>query len=660
MTSRKPYMNISRLLVICVALITIGTSRGLSQQKPEVIEKCKEATGLVMISLTEGEVSGTAFCVDGSGLFITNAHVVASVDRAKGQVRLVLDIGRKSQRVRQARVFRTDDVLDLALLKIEDADLTPLELGKDDALIETAPILTFGFPFGRLPTVGHETFPDISVIPSRITSLRRDKGRLEGVQFDGQLNPGNSGGPVVDTDGRVIGVAVATIRGAAMNLAIPVGRLADFLKAPGVDFNPPPLDYKNQSQPVNWTIKVRPATPTERLPEKLSVDVKISNDQKPPRIYKAQPVGGGDFRVRVTPVARDSDRKVELDARFPNGQAIAEQVKDGNVRVGDTRLMLSDLRTLFSGTQPRVLTSRGEMVIGPIVGLGKIKRKIRNRTVTIDLNDASQINVRPLQASAPVRVVEVLIEVKQGPEVLASVSKKTELDAPSRQAVVAVPIGRGIVAVPLVPGPGPEAGPRFGGNQGPDDSAFVSLGGTLNVEGWPQGAGKLITPPRAEIGDVKIVETEPPATRSEIRRLTGHTGEVRDLALSPDGRTLVTAGCDGDVRVWDMDSGLTSKILKGHKGQVYTLAMSPDGRRVLSGGSDKILRLWDVGEGRLIREYPGHSDNIFAVAFTPDGRLGLSAGGGGPRGSAGDNSIWIRDLESGQVVAALVRAYWHD
>ena len=77
-----------------------------------------------------------------------------------------------------------DDRLDLALLKVDgDAGLNALELGKEDSLLETAPVITFGFPFGRNTTVGRETCRDMTVLPCRITALRRDKGRLEGVQF---------------------------------------------------------------------------------------------------------------------------------------------------------------------------------------------------------------------------------------------------------------------------------------------------------------------------------------------------------------------------------------------------------------------------------------------------------------------------------------------
>ena len=191
------------------------------------------------------------------------------------------------------------------------------------------------------------------MLPSKITALRKDKGRLEGVQFDGQLNPGNSGGPVVDNTGRVIGVAVATVQGAAMNLAIPVGRLSEFLTAPGLVFDPPPLLYNERSRPVTWTIKVQPPTPDAKLPDKLSVNVTVANGIGEPRSFAAQSAGNGIFKVKVTPVPRDPDRQVALDVRSPNGQVIPVQIRDSDVKVGDAKFMLSDLRLLIGGSTPR-------------------------------------------------------------------------------------------------------------------------------------------------------------------------------------------------------------------------------------------------------------------------------------------------------------------
>ncbi|MGO9601597.1 MAG: WD40 repeat domain-containing protein [Isosphaeraceae bacterium] len=194
--------------------------------------------------------------------------------------------------------------------------------------------------------------------------------------------------------------------------------------------------------------------------------------------------------------------------------------------------------------------------------------------------------------------------------------------------------------------------PPFTPNRGPDDAGLVKVGGDLDVDGVPRGAGKSISPPRIDIGEAKVGEARPPTSQGEVRRLTGHTDQVMDLVLSPDGRTLVTGGFDCVLRVWDMETGTTRHELKGNNGPVCAMAMSPDGHRVLSGGADRILRLWDIDDGRLIREFYGHGDCIFAISFTPDGRRCLSAGGGGLYFATGnDHSIWFRDLEDGRVLA---------
>lgn len=528
-------------LALSLAILFLRAIPCLSDHTLEVVERGKKATALVEVTTARGGATGSGFCIDRSGLFITNAHVV----RGGTSVRLIIEIGQKSQRRLRARVLRADDAQDLALLQVDgDAGLTPLELGRDDTLHETDPIVTFGFPFGPRLKVGNEVYPDITVLRSRITALRRDKGRLEGIQFDNQLNPGNSGGPVVDEAGRVVGVAVATVPGAAINLAIPVGRLSEFLASPGLVFDPPPLAYKDRSRPVTWSIKVQPPTPLARLPERLSVTVTIANGVGAPRSFTAQAIGDGLFRVKVTPVPHDPDLKVHLDVRFPDGRAVEVEAKDRTVSVGGVRYLLSDLQTLFGGSVPRAFPRRGPAAVGPITGLGRTKILVGKKSVTVDLDEASQILVRPLDAPPTIRTIEALVEAKQGTKVLATVLKKADFAGTPAPDPVAVRVRRGGVIVP-----GNPSLPMIAAPQGPSDDGLVTMGGTLDVDGVPRGAGGSIRPPEIAMGEAKLGDATPAPSRSEPRRPDARPedeplvrrvdGPIDDVAVGGGGRYLI-------------------------------------------------------------------------------------------------------------------------
>jgi S1-C subfamily serine protease len=445
-------------LALGFATVTMGLAASDAQHRPEVIERGKKATAFVQVVTSEGRATGSGFCIDRSGLFITNAHVVEGAADGQGQVWLVVDIGRKSQRRLRSRVLKADPAFDLALLRVDGGgDLTSLELGEDDSLIETTPVITFGFPFGEKLKVGEEAYPEITVIASRITSLRQAKGRLEFIQVDNQLNPGNSGGPVLDETGRLIGVAVATVRGAGINLAISVGRLSEFLRAPILVFNPPPLTYKERTRPVTWTVKLQPSRPGAPLPERLAVEVTIINGVEKPKVYQGQPAGPESFQVKVTPVSHDRSQNVDLAARFPSGLVAQVQVPDRDVIVGRQKLPLSDLQALFAGPPPRAVTRRNETVIGPISGLGKATIPNGKKKVTVNLNDAALIQVAPLAPPPVVQAVEALVKAKQDDKVLATVVRRAELgDAPAQYAI-ALRLGRDIIIVPVPP---PAAAPR--------------------------------------------------------------------------------------------------------------------------------------------------------------------------------------------------------
>lgn len=111
------------------------------------------------------------------------------------------------------------------------------------------------------------------------------------------------------------------------------------------------------------------------------------------------------------------------------------------------------------------------------------------------------------------------------------------------------------------------------------------------------------------------------------RVLKGHTGEVWDIAFSPDGKYLATNGStDKTTRLWDFATGETIRIFSGHTAEVSGVAFSPDGKYLLTGSYDRTARLWDVASGQTVQIFTGQINKIENVAFSPDGRNIITAG----------------------------------
>ena len=99
------------------------------------------------------------------------------------------------------------------------------------------------------------------------------------------------------------------------------------------------------------------------------------------------------------------------------------------------------------------------------------------------------------------------------------------------------------------------------------------------------------------------------------------------MAVSPSGRSLVSASFDRSVRKWNIRDG-SSKVLPviGSPGIFTSVAFSPDGWYVAVGNYDESLWIWESRTHRLVAKWSGHTNSVSCIEFTPDGK-GLLSGG---------------------------------
>jgi serine protease Do len=152
--------------------------------------------------------TGSGFVIDPSGLIVTNAHVIEGA----GQIQVRLADGRRVI----ASVVGRDNRVDLALLKIEGASrLTVLPLGDSNRLRVGELVLALGNPFGLEQSVS------FGIVSRKGAPLTVAAPGFDFIQTDAAVNPGNSGGPLVNVSGEVVGVNTMAAQGGSIGFAIP-------------------------------------------------------------------------------------------------------------------------------------------------------------------------------------------------------------------------------------------------------------------------------------------------------------------------------------------------------------------------------------------------------------------------------------------------------
>jgi serine protease Do len=207
-----PVMTASRpAIAACERAAAVDVPSVVARIAPAVVSivASRAAEGAVPEHGERERALGSGILIRSDGLVLTSHHVIEGADR----VRVEIEDGRSFA----AKVTARDPWLDVALIKLRGARGLPVaELGSSGALHVGEPVIAIGNPFGLGPSVTR------GILSARARAV--DAGPT-GVflQSDAPLNPGNSGGPLLDAAGRVIGVNTAILEhGQGLSFAVPI------------------------------------------------------------------------------------------------------------------------------------------------------------------------------------------------------------------------------------------------------------------------------------------------------------------------------------------------------------------------------------------------------------------------------------------------------
>ena len=202
--------------------VTDGLTPGQihAQNKNSVVGIANQISTNIFGQTTETASSGSGFIISEDGYIVTNYHVI------KGATTLTVIMNNEDEY--SATVVGYDDRNDFALIKIDAAGLTPVQLGNSDHLIVGDQVCAIGNPLGEITnslTVGY-----ISVKDRGVTI---DNAVINMLQTDTAINPGNSGGPLFNMKGEVIGITTAKSTGDAVEsigFAIPINDVKSMIQ----------------------------------------------------------------------------------------------------------------------------------------------------------------------------------------------------------------------------------------------------------------------------------------------------------------------------------------------------------------------------------------------------------------------------------------------
>ncbi len=430
---------ISRFAAIAVCCLFSST---VIAQDRAVIEAGKAAVAL--IEAGEKKVA-SAFCIDPLGVFVTNSHVVEELGLG-ASVKLVMQSSEADEWSLTAEVVLINTDADLAVLKAyrvpSDKKLTALPLAQNPNLYETMNLIAFGFPFGKQLTVKKDANPSISVNVGKLTAIRKENGKVELIQLDATLNPGNSGGPVVDESGKVVGIVSFGVLASGVNFAIPAEKLWPMLESPFYSLEASGLlldPYIPSDVRVGFISMQREVSD-------LSVEIWCIGDQGNKKIIPLKSIGNNQFQGVVS-VSQDDPKKIPLRVKFVLKEGeIVGAIPNEQIQLNNKSYWLSSItsvRQSEDGKSSSILLQDGNALTSDTTKLPQIKVDCGEVPAVIPLSKVIFAEVNPgkrenfifnlVAKSKDKIIIQAVVDqnMSQAADVFARVDAGTESDSSS-------------------------------------------------------------------------------------------------------------------------------------------------------------------------------------------------------------------------------------
>lgn len=563
------------------------------------------------------EGSGTAFVVSPDGVLVTCAHVIEDAKEIEVQ------LGDKTY---FAEVIDVDEETDLAILKIDAKKLKPLPLADSDIAQLGQDVRAVGYPLSDVLGTG------VKVTRGTISGILQRDGQKQ-LQIDAAVNPGNSGGPVVNSLGEVVGVASAKLNGTVIQrvgFCVPANLVRTMLKQQGT----------------------------------ISVGAISDTELKGPELVAAVTPAVAFVKVKSGPGENSKHSELRFSSHSHKSiknargyQIPSFRFRGSGLGIGRGTLLLTHTGGIVRSTEEEQLP----FLVGPPSQLPLFEVRSGKRNKWTQKRETTLIQERPERTASGVQlpryidpfgrrrnseVVKVLpaLEVKSfniksedDKSVVISLDYDFHTTVPDNGQVIKL-VGEG----------------EYHFNKERGFTSRYEFKGTYLVESEQVTlkvpltvTASLLSRQEIEAEAERIVKAKnaeparPSVTNSMgtaaklsppvKQQITEMGWGIKSLTFSPDGKFVAAGKADDFVEIYDVESGrkiFTEGRLR-EMGNISAITFSPDGKYLLAGGFKGLIKIWSVAENGLLTpagDFTGHSREVSTIVVSPDSKSVLSGG----------------------------------